>query len=98
MEMKSFNEISKELRGAESTNENDNVGKLAQQLLAQGLANTLSDAQQKAKEMVKTDKTLRKDFSEKKKTLTKYNDPRNNPNYKKRHEEIAQEMRRRAKR
>lgn len=98
MEMKSFNEISKELQGAESTNNNDSVGKLAQQLLAQGLANTLSDAQQKAKTMIETGKNLQKDFSKKKETLTQYNDPRNNPDYEKRREQIVQEMRRRARR
>jgi len=98
MEMKSFNEISKELEGAESTNTTDKVGKLAQQLLAQGLANSLSDAQQKAKAMVETDSTVRKGFSEKKETLTNYNDPRNNPNYEKHREQVIQEMRQRARR
>lgn len=98
MEMKSFNEISKELRGAESTNNNDSVGKLARQLLAQGLANNLSDAQQKAKTMIETDTSLRKDFSKKRDDLTQYNDPRNNPDYEKHREQVIQEMRMRAKR
>ncbi len=98
MEMKSFNEITKELEGAQSRNASQDVDTLANQLLAQGLANNLTDAKEKAKSMITTDQHLRNNFSQKKETLTNYNDPRNNPNYDKHRQQVIQEMRQRAKR
>lgn len=95
MRIKPFNEIMDSLKGAGSTNDTEDVEKLAQQLHAQGIATSIMEAREKAKSMLHTEQHVT-DFSEKKQALTTYNDPRNNPKYNKYRAAMVEEMRRRA--
>ena len=97
MDIKSFNEIWKELEGAGSQGSDGEIATLAKKLHAQGIASTMLEAREKAQDMLRTDKEIVKSFDAKKEELTRYNDPRNNPNYRYREQKIL-EMRQRAMR
>lgn len=95
MNIKSFNEIWKELEGAGSQGNDGEIAALAKKLHAQGIANTMLEAREKARDMLNMDKEMARNLDAKKEKLTNYNDPRNNPNYHYREQKI-QEMRKRA--
>lgn len=96
MNTKSFNDILKDLDGAESTNHTAAIEELAKKLHTQGIASTMMEAREKAKSMVTTTKGVNKEFTQKKEQLTTYNDPRNNPNYNQYRATMVEEIRNRA--
>lgn len=93
-DLKSFNEMLKELEGAGSTNIEDQTTTLAKKLLAQGIATNMMEAKEKARTMLGTEKRAQQGFDQKKGEQTVYNDPRSNPDYYKK--QNIEELRKRA--
>lgn len=95
--MDSFNDLMKKLENTGSNNiDPQKVEDLAAQLVGQGIANSMMEAREKAKAMLKTEKTVQKDVEQKKASATTYNDPRNNPYYNRYKQANIEEFRKRA--
>ena len=69
----SFNQV-REMIGDEITE--SKINQLADQLLNQGIANTMLEAKEKAKNLLKTEKKIIKTHDQKREKLINYNDPR----------------------